>query len=870
MTHMKSPDRRARARVVSCLVSCVVAAAAGAAAQDVGPPDLPAGPAPVIDATLVAAGGQAAFRQSTDAPAPAPNHPPIYLIPPRPMPPFDEVGATSVAKGGDPGRGILFDVRTRKTALFDANFSEAKAGFFAGGGWTGADGGGGAGDLESPASMSVAMSVVSAATRAAHPWRMNVKLVERWGSNYFVCSGTMRDERTVLTAGHCVHEGGPSGNWADEVWVYPGWDGNDSIIPPSSIINPYGWAHSTILGSWTGWTVSGDITYDVGLVAIDRAVGALTGWFGWAYSSSCPWTNTVNNVSYPAEGCGTPGLHNGRDMYNWYGTFDSCSDRRLGLVTTPGCFTAVWGGMSGSGAYYIDGDNRYVHAICSTSNRSTAATYQRQFQDFVDWSNNTFIPTYGRGATFDLQPLDMNSASTVVPAGTATGALTHLAANATNGTANGNWTFRVYLSSNDNIETTDTLLSVQNYNWNFGALGSVTVNMVPVTIPANTPPGNYYLGVIYDNATDGNPSNNGTDGWDAVPITVTKPDLDVTALSVPASAQPGDPISVSNTVQNIGSATAGSFRVGIYFSSDSTCNTSDTLIASRTVASLAAGAASAANTPATVPSGAAVGTRYVCAVADDLGAVAETSEANNSQTTSLTIVQADLRVSAFAPPAKASPGSSVNVSNTVRNDGTAAAGPFRVGIYLSPDASCGTADTLLASRSLAALAAGASSAANTSVTIPSGTPLGTRYICAVADDLAQVAESSETNNTATAALAVVSANPVITLKVNGLHPNPPTVTVSGPTLLTLDVSDSTYTAAVDWYWAIILNGQVYWVTGGGLSTTPAPWFNSPPVVLSNVTLLNLTLPPATTMTNVVFMLNGATTVSFDFITATRP
>ena len=65
-----------------------------------------------------------------------------------------------------------------------------------------------------------------------------------------------------------------------------------------------------------------------------------------------------------------------------------------------------------------------------------------------------------------------------------------------------------------------------------------------VTIPSNTPPGNYYLGLIYDNATDGNTSNNDTDGWDAVAITVTKADLDITALSAPASAQPGDSIDV--------------------------------------------------------------------------------------------------------------------------------------------------------------------------------------------------------------------------------------------------------------------------------------------------------------------------------------
>jgi hypothetical protein len=112
--------------------------------------------------------------------------------------------------------------------------------------------------------------------------------------------------------------------------------------------------------------------------------------------------------------------------------------------------------------------------------------------------------------------------------------------------------------------------------------------------------------------------------------------------------------------------------------------------------------------------------------------------------------------------------------------------------------------------------------------------------------------------------------PVITLRINGQHPTPPVVTVSGPTLLTLDVSPGTLTAPVDWYWAFDFNGTLFWVTSGGISTTPAPWFHAPPVALTNVTLFNLTLPPASTITNLVFMADGASALSFDFITATRP
>jgi hypothetical protein len=79
-----------------------------------------------------------------------------------------------------------------------------------------------------------------------------------------------------------------------------------------------------------------------------------------------------------------------------------------------------------------------------------------------------------------------------------------------------------------------------------------------------------------------------------------------------------------------------------------------------------------------------------------------------------------------------------------------------------------------------------------------------------------------------------NATPVMTLKTNTQHPVPPVITASGPTLLTLDVAPGTFTAAVDWYWAFVYNGTLYWVTSSGVSTTPAS-FHAPAIVLTNVT-----------------------------------
>jgi hypothetical protein len=55
----------------------------------------------------------------------------------------------------------------------------------------------------------------------------------------------------------------------------------------------------------------------------------------------------------------------------------------------------------------------------------------------------------------------------------------------------------------------------------------------------------------------------------------------------------------------------------------------------------------------------------------------------------------------------------------------------------------------------------------------------------------------------------VPPTPTVTLKVNGQHPTSPVVTTSGPMLLTLDISPSSFTAPVSWFWGLVVNNQVF-------------------------------------------------------------
>ena len=85
-----------------------------------------------------------------------------------------------------------------------------------------------------------------------------------------------------------------------------------------------------------------------------------------------------------------------------------------------------------------------------------------------------------------------------------------------------------------------------------------------------------------------------------------------------------------------------------------------------------------------------------------------------------------------------SAGQMIQVDQTIRNSGTVDAGAFRVGIYLSDDATIDTTDTLLGTRTLSGLVAGATDGATTSVQIPAGQAPGNWRIGAFVDDLGAV------------------------------------------------------------------------------------------------------------------------------------
>ncbi len=206
-------------------------------------------------------------------------------------------------------------------------------------------------------------------------------------------------------------------------------------------------------------------------------------------------------------------------------------------------------------------------------------------------------------------------------------------------------------------------------------------------------------------------------------------------------------MSIGDTTTNQGAGAAGQSVTRFYLSTTAVLDGGDTVLeGSRTVPALGAGTSSSGTTSVRFPATMGVGMYYLFAKADADGVVAEASEVNNSV---MRVIQSgpDLIVSGMGVPASAVAGTTIVVTDTVKNQasGTAAASTTR--FYLSANATLDSTDILLdGSRLVPPLDAGISSTGSTVVTIPAGLPAGTYCIFAVADADRAVPETFEGNN----------------------------------------------------------------------------------------------------------------------------
>ncbi|HTN44085.1 MAG TPA: CARDB domain-containing protein [Nitrospiria bacterium] len=280
---------------------------------------------------------------------------------------------------------------------------------------------------------------------------------------------------------------------------------------------------------------------------------------------------------------------------------------------------------------------------------------------------------------------------------------------------------------------------------------------------------------------------------DVVVITVpNQPDLTMTSISPNASiANQGGTLSVTDTVSNQGTS-SGVFRIAYHLSTDNIYGNGDDVVIPtiRVVISLGAGASNTATTNLPIPSIVPGGTYNLCAMADSVNQVAETNEANNAlcSTGTVTLPKADLVMTAVSTATTViAPDKMLSLSNSVKNQGGFSAGSFKIGFYLSTDGVSHDV-AITATRTLSSLGAGATSAASTTLTIPSTTALGTYYVCAEADSGHTLPEGDEGNNSLCTGGTIQVTLP--DLSMTDVTPNSGTATKGGTLSVTTTVNNS--------------------------------------------------------------------------------
>jgi serine protease AprX len=301
-----------------------------------------------------------------------------------------------------------------------------------------------------------------------------------------------------------------------------------------------------------------------------------------------------------------------------------------------------------------------------------------------------------------------------------------------------------YLSANSTWAETDLFLGEQA----IGVLtaGGQTPLSTSLLIPASVTPGVYYVIAKADwNAAVPETSETNNHKPSSARISIG-PDLVVSAFTAPTTAAPGEPILVTDTTKNQGTAAAGASTVtAFYLSFNGALDASDVLLGSRTIDELNGGATNIASTTLVIPASTSVGSYYVLAQADSGGSVLEYTETNNVKASAAVKIGADLSVTALTAPADSGAGQLITVIETTTNLGAADSEAAVTRYYFSSNTTLDPSDALLGSRPTPYLATGAASTATVTLTIPSVTT-GAYYLIANADDLHEIAETNETNN----------------------------------------------------------------------------------------------------------------------------
>ena len=200
----------------------------------------------------------------------------------------------------------------------------------------------------------------------ADPWRMICALSIKSLFGSFIGTGWFVGPRTLVTAGHCVHETG-MGGWADRIEVSPG----DRTRPTrrrcrerrrrrgsrrSNLLRSRAKQKETVeatrFSTVDRWVQTRDPDFDIGAIHLEEPLGEEVGWFSVGALTSQELASFLVNISgYPGD------LGNGEEQ--WF------HKNRILKTTARRIFYDVdtFGGQSGSPVWIYESDDAHPLAV---------------------------------------------------------------------------------------------------------------------------------------------------------------------------------------------------------------------------------------------------------------------------------------------------------------------------------------------------------------------------------------------------------------------------------------------------------------------------------------------------------------------------
>ncbi len=253
---------------------------------------------------------------------------------------------------------------------------------------------------------------------------------------------------------------------------------------------------------------------------------------------------------------------------------------------------------------------------------------------------------------------------------------------------------------------------------------------------------------------------------DAFSVTTTDyPNLTVSNVNLSSqNVTAGNQVTVTATIENTGSATAGWCSAGIYLNTSSNPNPPGVLLGTSTPFSLYPSNTFSLSQAVTIPSTALASNYYIIVKADLNNVVSEYSENDNADFKYLNVFSPqlpDLQVGNLSlTPTTIGVGGTVTATTSIDNTGNGTAATSIVRYWISTDNIYNNGnDAILASTNVPILSAGGSFTDTKQLNIPTSYLGGTFYIFAYTDAGHNVIEFDENNNNALASFSINAAPP---------------------------------------------------------------------------------------------------------------